>query len=44
VEFVDYRMPGRAEAVRAQYKLQTEGEGSRIIFDAGGPVRTVMST
>ena len=44
VEFVDYRMPGRAEAVRAQYKLETEGDTSRIIFDSGGLVRTVLST
>src|SRR5262245_57273535 len=26
VEFVDYRMPGRAEVVRNQYKFQTEGD------------------
>src|ERR1051325_9653454 len=44
LEFVDYRMPGRAEAVRNQYKLQTEGDASRIIFDSGGQVRTIVST
>lgn len=44
LEFVDYRMPGRAETVRAQYKLAVEGESSRIIFDSTGQVRTVLST
>ncbi len=44
VEFIDYRMPGRAEAVRNQYKLALGAEGSRIIFDANGQVRTVMGT
>lgn len=44
LEFVDYRLPGRAEAVRAQYKLATEGEAGRIIFDSNGRVRTVLST
>lgn len=44
LEFVDYRMPGRAEAVRSQYKLAAEGESSRVIFDSGGQVRTVLST
>ena len=44
LEFVDYRMPGRAEAIRAQYKMAAEGQTSRIIFDAGGRVRTVMAT
>lgn len=44
VEFVDYRMPGRAEAVRNQYKLQSAGETSRIIFDANGQVRTVLAS
>jgi hypothetical protein len=44
LEFVDYRMPGRAEAVRARYRLAAEGEAGRVIFDAGGRVRTVLST
>jgi hypothetical protein len=44
VEFVDYRMPGRAEAIRTQYKLAMAGDTSRIIFDAGGQVRTILST
>ena len=44
LEFVDYRMPGRAEAVRSRYKLAAEGEAGRVIFDAGGKVRTVLST
>lgn len=44
LEFVDYRMPGRAEAVRAQYKLAAEGEPSRVIFDSGGKVRTVLGS
>lgn len=44
LEFVDYRMPGRAEAVRAQYKLAPGADSSRIIFDSGGQVRTVLSS
>ena len=44
VEFVDYRMPGRAEAIRAQYKLAMGSDASRIIFDSGGQVRTVLGT
>ena len=44
LEFVDYGMPGRAQAIRAQYKLATEGETSRVIFDSGGQVRTVLAT
>ena len=44
LEFVDYRMPGRAEAVRARYRLAAEGEAARVIFDSGGKVRTVLST
>ena len=44
VEFVDYRMPGRAVVIRNQYKLQTEGDTSRVIFDSGGQVRTILST
>lgn len=44
VEFIDYRMPGRAEAVRNQYKLALGAEGSRVIFDANGQVRTVMGS
>lgn len=44
VEFVDYQLPGRSGAVRAQYGLAAEGDSSRVIFDAGGVVRTVLST
>lgn len=44
VEFVDYRMPGRAEAIRTQYKLAAAGDASRVIFDSGGQVRTILST
>lgn len=44
LEFVDYRLPGRAEAIRSQYKLATAGEASRVIFDSGGQVRTILST
>ena len=44
VEFVDYRMPGRAEAIRTQYKIAMGGDSSRVIFDSGGQVRTVLST
>jgi ABC-type uncharacterized transport system involved in gliding motility auxiliary subunit len=44
LEFVDYGMPGRAQAVRSQYKLAAEGETSRVIFDSAGQVRTVLST
>ncbi len=44
LEFVDHRMPGRAEAVRNQYKFQADGDSSRIIFDSGGQVRAVLSS
>jgi ABC-2 type transport system permease protein len=44
LEFVDARMPGRAEAVRNQYKFQAEGDASRVIFDSAGQVRTVLTT
>jgi hypothetical protein len=44
LEFVDYGMPGRAQAVRSQYKLAAEGDTSRVIFDSGGQIRTVLST
>ncbi len=44
LEFVDYRMPGRADAIRVQYKLTMDDDTSRIIFDSGGQVRTVLST
>jgi len=44
LEFVDYQMPGRAEAVRNQYRMEAEGETSRVIFDSGSTVRTVLST
>lgn len=44
VEFVDYRYPGRAAMVRAQYKLTAGSEGSRVIFDSNGRVRSVLSS
>jgi hypothetical protein len=44
VEFVDYRMPGRAETIRNQYKITSGSDNSRVIFDSGGQVRTVLST
>jgi hypothetical protein len=44
LEFVDYRMPGRADAIRTQYKLTADADSSRVIFDSGGQVRTVPST
>jgi hypothetical protein len=44
LEFVDYRMPGRADAIRTAYKLQADGDASRVIFDSGAQVRTVLST
>ena len=44
VEFVDYRMPGRAEAIRNQYKIAMGGDTSRVIFDSEGRVRTILST
>lgn len=44
LEFVDYRMPGRAEAIRNQYKLTGAGESSRVIFDYNNQVRTVLAS
>ena len=44
LEFVDYRMPGRASAIRSKYGIAAEGDTSRVIFDAGGKVRTVLSS
>jgi ABC-2 type transport system permease protein len=44
LEFVDARMPGRAEAVRSLYRFKAEGDSGRVIFDSGGQVRTVVST
>ncbi|HVK59336.1 MAG TPA: Gldg family protein [Candidatus Kapabacteria bacterium] len=44
LEFVDQRMPGRANAIRSKYNMAAEGEASRVIFDSGGKVRTVLST
>jgi len=44
LEFVDYRMPGRAETIRNQYKITSAGDNSRIIFDSGTQVRTVLAT
>lgn len=44
LEFVDYRMPGRAEAIRNQYRITSGGESSRVIFDSGTAVRTVMGS
>lgn len=44
IEFVDYRMPGRAEAIRKQYELTSGSDSSRVIFDANGQVRTVLGS
>jgi hypothetical protein len=44
LEFVDYRMPGRAETIRNQYKITSGSEASRVIFDSGNQVRTVLAT
>ena len=44
LEVVDYRYPGRAETIRSQYKLSSPSEGSRIIFDVNGRVRTVLAS
>lgn len=44
VEFVDYKMPGRAERIRAEYELASAGDTSRVIFDSGGRVRTVLAS
>lgn len=44
LEFVDYRMPGRAETIRNQYKITSGSDSSRIIFDSGTQVRTVLGT
>ncbi len=44
LEFVDARMPGRAQAIRSLYRVKAEGDASRVIFDSGGQVRTVVST
>ena len=44
LEFVDYRMPGRAEAVRNQYKLTAAGDRGKVIFDSGNQVRTVLAS
>jgi ABC-type uncharacterized transport system involved in gliding motility auxiliary subunit len=44
IEFIDYRMPGRAETIRNQYKLSPGGDSSRIIFDLNGETRTVLGS
>ena len=44
IEFIDYRMPGRAETIRNQYKLSPGGDSSRIIFDINGETRTVLGS
>jgi ABC-type uncharacterized transport system involved in gliding motility auxiliary subunit len=44
LEFVDNTMPGRAQAIRSEYKLVAEGDISRVIFDSRSQVRTVLST
>lgn len=44
VEFVDYKMPGRAERIRAEYELASAGDTSRVIFDCGGRVRSVLGS
>jgi ABC-type uncharacterized transport system involved in gliding motility auxiliary subunit len=43
LEFVDSRMPGRAQAIRTQYDLG-DSDASRVIFDSGGQVRMVLSS
>jgi hypothetical protein len=43
VDFVDYTNPGRGNMVRAKYQMVT-GEGSRVIFDCNGRVRSVAAT
>jgi ABC-2 type transport system permease protein len=40
VEFVDYRIPGRANRIRADYGIAM-GDGSRVIFDSHGKSRSV---
>ena len=44
LEFVDYRMPGRAEVIRNQYRISAGSESSRIIFDSGTQVRSVLGS
>jgi hypothetical protein len=44
VEYVDYVLsPGRAEQVRADYKLAWTGDGDRIIFDSNAKTRIVYA-
>jgi hypothetical protein len=43
VEFVDYRTPGRANRIRAEYRLST-GDGSRVIFHCNDTIRSVAAT
>ncbi|MBI4325826.1 MAG: GldG family protein [Chloroflexi bacterium] len=44
VEYVDYRYPGRAEAIRTQYALAATANENQIIFDANGRTKVVSST
>ncbi len=44
VEFVDYRMPGRAEMIREKYKLVSAADASRVIFDCNGRYKTVLAS
>lgn len=44
IEFVDYHFPGRAAAIRNEYQLTSPSEGSRVIFDCAGRVRSVLAT
>jgi hypothetical protein len=43
VEYVDYRVPGRANFVASQYKLSGATESSQVIFDCNGNVRSVAA-
>jgi len=44
LEFVDYKTPGRAELIQAQYKFATTSGGGRVIFDYKGRAKTVMAS
>ncbi|HYE31547.1 MAG TPA: GldG family protein [Methylomirabilota bacterium] len=41
VEFVDHRLPGRAQQIRETYKFVDQSDGNRIIFDAQNRVKVV---
>lgn len=44
VEFIDYRMPGRAEMIREKYKLVSGLDSSRVIFDCNGRYKTILAS